>query len=220
MIIQDRPETEIRFLEDFAKKNELTTLQIEQLREYALLILEWNKKFNLTAKNSFNSIFRDLFQDALIFFRHFDKESLRSIADVGTGSGIPGLVLKIANPSMSLTLIEVNKKKISFLEHVIKSFDLQNVQIVDLDWRTFNRKTELDIDLFVTKAAFDDSEIVRMFRQNCFYINKKLVYWASFEFEPKEENLKFIEAEFPYSCDGRKRRFIVFSDFRNRAKQD
>lgn len=183
----------------------------EQLLIYAGLILEWNDKFNLTSKTSLKNIFVDLFADSLSFFDKVDTSSFATIADVGTGSGIPGLVLKIAKPSLNLILIEVCKKKVMFLRHVIEELKLENVTIESLDWRTFNRKTNYPIDCFVTKAAFSDQEIIRMFRQNCSYKTKCIYYWASSYWVPNSKSLPFIKNEIEYLHDGKKMKLVLFS---------
>ena len=86
---------------------------------------------------------------------------------------------------------------------------LKNVEIIDLDWRTFLRKTELEIDYFVTKAALHELELIRMFKPACFYKNVKLVYWTSVDWicYPKAE--KYILNRQLYKV-GRKERQLIF----------
>ncbi len=58
------------------------------------------------------------------------------------GPDFPGIPLKIVFPHLQISLIEVAHKKINFLNEVIRALNLENVEVVDLDWRTFLRKTE------------------------------------------------------------------------------
>lgn len=199
------------FFKSFAIKHNLSEQQSSLLKEYAELIIEWNEKFNLTAKTKIESLFRDLFSDSMKIFEVYDLKNITSIADVGTGAGIPGIILKIINPSLKIILIEVSSKKRLFLEYVIKKLSLENVDIVALDWRTFNRKTSLDIDLFVTKAAFSDTEIIRMFREDCNYTTKALIYWASSQWIADKKSQPYINAKYPYTCNGKKFQLIEFT---------
>ncbi len=200
-----------KFLVDFSKKNNITREQASLLNRYAEIVVEWNEKFNLTAKTKVETLFRDLIADALQVFKFKDFSLIKSFADVGTGAGIPGLVLKIVRPDLKVVLIEVNSKKRLFLEYVVKQLQLTDVEISDLDWRTFNRKTNYNIDLFVTKAAFSDDEIVRMFRKNCNYTDKRLIYWASSKWTPSKNSEKFVKEKFEYVCAGKKNQFVLFA---------
>jgi hypothetical protein len=98
-----------------------------------------------------------------------------------------------------------------FLKHVIQTLGLENIIIESVDWRTFNRKTNYPIDCFVTKAAFSDQEIIRMFRQNCSYKTKSLYYWASSHWVPNIKSLPFIKREIPYIHDGKKMKLVLFA---------
>lgn len=200
------------FYEKFIETNNLDQTAAEKLYKYAELIIEWNEKFNLTSKKKVTSVVRSLFQDSLTLGEFVDLKSIKSIADAGTGAGIPGLVLKITNPHLNLVLIEVKKNKRLFLEYVANKLNLENVIISELDWRTFNRNTNFDIDLFVTKAAFDDSEIIRMFRKNSYYAKKSLVYWASQYWEASKKANPFVRKQYTYSCDKRTSQLVLFAD--------
>jgi len=199
------------FFEKFILSHQLELDAAAKLWLYAGLIVEWNEKFNLTAKTTVDSVIRELFGDALIFGKFFDVQQLTSIADAGTGAGIPGLVLKIVYPQLELVLIEVNSKKRDFLEYVTKRLALENVIISGLDWRTFNRKTNYDIDCFVTKAAFADDEIIRMFRNNCNYRDKRMVYWTTAAWSASKNALPYVKESHPYSLGGKQLQLVVFA---------
>ncbi|MBC7328876.1 16S rRNA (guanine(527)-N(7))-methyltransferase RsmG [bacterium] len=77
----------------------------------------WNKKFNLTAYESEREIVIYHFIDSLLPLPFFPiKEG--NLIDIGSGAGLPGIPLKIFNPSFSLHLLEANKKRILFLKHI------------------------------------------------------------------------------------------------------
>jgi 16S rRNA (guanine527-N7)-methyltransferase len=101
--------------------------QYEKFNTYATLLIEWNKKFNLTGITDLKDIYIKHFGDSLMLFK--GTEGTRSLIDVGTGAGFPGIPLKIAGYIHKIVLLEANGKKASFLDHVIKSLDLDQIFI-------------------------------------------------------------------------------------------
>ncbi len=184
--------------------------QILKITLYTELLLKENEKYNLTGYRSVDQIVSNLFADSLCSSEFVNYSKLNSICDVGTGSGFPGLALKIAFPHLKVFLIEVRRKRINFLEKVIEQLKLRGVEIIELDWRTFNRKTALDIELFVTKAAFGEEEICRMYRQNCNYKDKCLVYWTSAKWTQKPCVEHHVGPIFDYENGNRNLRLVTF----------
>ncbi|MBR4172746.1 MAG: 16S rRNA (guanine(527)-N(7))-methyltransferase RsmG [Clostridia bacterium] len=103
--------------------------QAEQFAAYERLLLDWNEKINLTAITGHKQIMIKHFADSLtpVLYRDFSGKSL---IDVGTGAGFPGLPLKIAVPSLSLTLLDSLNKRISFLETVSAELGLMDVKCI------------------------------------------------------------------------------------------
>ncbi|NLZ76257.1 MAG: 16S rRNA (guanine(527)-N(7))-methyltransferase RsmG [Erysipelotrichia bacterium] len=104
---------------------DLTEKQLQQLDKYADLLIQWNKKFNLTAITDKDDIYVKHFLDCLLLGKLFNPTN--NLIDVGTGAGFPGLVLKIYNPNLEVCLLEPNNKKISFLNEVIATLNLNKV---------------------------------------------------------------------------------------------
>ena len=129
--------------------------------------------------------------------------------DNGYCCGIPGNPLKIMFPHLKVYLIEVTKKKIQFLTDLISMLELTDIEICDLDWRTFLRKTEFDIDLFVTRAAIDEVELIRMFKPSCFYNKATIAYWAAEHWESHTKAKEFVSKIESYKL-GQKNRKLVF----------
>lgn len=119
--------------------------QIKQLDEYAKLLIEYNQKFNLTAIIEYEDIYLKHFYDSLIPFSLVSFKENQSLADVGTGAGFPGLVLKIAYPFLNITLIEPTLKRCQFLMVVIEKLALKNITVL-------NKRAE---DLSQLRACFD-----------------------------------------------------------------
>ncbi len=198
-----------RVWQQFKEQEQLTDDQLEKFQRYAALLLEWNEKSNLTAITDLQRIVFDHFQDSLALKNVVDLSTISSVADVGTGGGFPGIPLAILYPHISMMLIEVNQKKIRFLEEVIRVLKLDNVSISDYDWRTFLRQTEYDIKLFCARASLQPEELIHMFKPSCHYRDAQLVYWASKQWEPAKQLVPYIVRDVPYVVGGKQRRLIL-----------
>ncbi len=113
-------------MKEILKAENLTDKQAEQFIKYKELLVEWNKKINLTAITEEDEIARKHFADSLTPLRFVSLKN-KSVIDVGTGAGFPGLPLKIAEPTVTLTLLDSLNKRISFLNNLCASLDLKNV---------------------------------------------------------------------------------------------
>lgn len=194
----------------FTAKYALSPKQIGQFERYLELLIEWNAKFNLTAITDPDAITTAHFDDSLALAQHIDFLSIQTTADVGTGAGFPGLPLKILFPHVHMVLIEVNGKKRSFLEHVAGQLGLHNITIYPLDWRTFLRTSEHNIDYFFARASLQPEELVRVFKPSCAYKDATLVYWASRHWAPNKLEAAFVEKEIVYKLDDIERKFVFF----------
>lgn len=108
-----------------------------QFLKYYDLLVSWNEKINLTAITDFNEVCVKHFIDSLSLINMFssfeemqDELSGKSIVDVGTGAGFPGIPLKIVFPNLKVTLIDSLDKRIHFLDEVISELDLSDISTV------------------------------------------------------------------------------------------
>ncbi len=93
----------------------------------------WNRRFNLTAITDREGVLLRHFLDSLSCLGVLPWADLASgarVIDVGTGAGFPGIPLKIVCPGMRLTLLEATRKKVTFLEHIVRVLDLQAVEVI------------------------------------------------------------------------------------------
>lgn len=103
---------------------EIMPENIDKLLIYKDLLLKWNKSINLTSiKNK--EIVTHHFLDCLAV-TPFIKSS--SLLDVGTGAGLPGIVIAIIKPDIKISLIDKVGKKIAFIKRVLAELDIKNVQ--------------------------------------------------------------------------------------------
>ena len=103
--------------------------QEEQFRTYSELIKKWNAKYNITAIDDDDGIRTHHFDDSLAA-KDFIGEA-RTLIDLGTGAGLPGIPLKIALPHLEVTLIDAKRKKIAFCQEVIRALKLENIRAID-----------------------------------------------------------------------------------------
>lgn len=206
--------TDIKSLEvwqQFTQKYALSQMQQEQFLHYLQIVLEQSELFNLTAIKNPADIIAYHFQDSLALADSYPLRNIHAIADVGSGAGFPGIPLKILFPHLHLTLIEVSRKKIAFLTMVIEKLTLEKSEVCDMDWRTFLRKTDEPIDLFVSRASLHTDELMRMFKPSCPYNRSELVYWASADWQPSKSDAPFLKKEVEYRIKNKKRRLITFA---------
>jgi len=106
------------------------TLSITQSNNFELykdLLLEWNKKFNLTAITDEKEIAIKHFVDSLVLLIYGSFGEGMKLLDVGTGAGFPGLPLKIMLPRLEVCLLDSLQKRVGFLEEVIRQTGLEKV---------------------------------------------------------------------------------------------
>ncbi|TAL85702.1 MAG: 16S rRNA (guanine(527)-N(7))-methyltransferase RsmG [Rhodanobacter sp.] len=104
---------------------DLPTAAVPRLLDYQALLERWNAAYNLTAvRDPAEMIIRHLL-DSLAILPHVQGSSL---ADLGTGPGLPGVVLAIAAPGREVLLVDSNGKKVRFLREAIRSLKLKGVR--------------------------------------------------------------------------------------------
>ena len=98
--------------------------QYGQFKKYAELLVEWNKKMNLTAITDKYGITVKHFLDSVLPLKFIDIPDGASLIDVGTGAGFPGIPLKIMRPDIKLTLLDSLNKRVNFLSEVCGALEL------------------------------------------------------------------------------------------------
>jgi 16S rRNA (guanine527-N7)-methyltransferase len=109
---------------------DLNHSQTRQFAVHATELVRWNRKINITAITDPFEVAVKHFLDSLPVARFLPKDA--TILDIGSGGGFPGLALKILMPSLSITLIDASRKKVSFLKHVIRTLKLDNIEALHI----------------------------------------------------------------------------------------
>jgi 16S rRNA (guanine527-N7)-methyltransferase len=106
---------------------ELPGTAIDRLLDYQALLQRWNATYNLTAVRDATDMVSRHLLDSLAILPYVRGASL---ADLGTGPGLPGIVLAIAAPGRDMLLVDSNGKKVRFLREAIRSLKLEGVRAV------------------------------------------------------------------------------------------
>ena len=108
----------------------LTRRQLHALSIYERELMDWNTRFNLTAIRDAEEIRTKHFLDSFTCLAAMRDTPYDRVIDVGTGAGFPGLAMKIALPSMRLTLVESVGKKADFCRHMVRTLNLESVEVI------------------------------------------------------------------------------------------
>jgi 16S rRNA (guanine527-N7)-methyltransferase len=103
----------------------LRNSQIALFELYLQELLEWNKTFNLTGIRNPEDIVIKHFVDSLTPLPYLEPAG--RLLDIGPGAGFPSIPLKIAAAQLKATLVEANRKRVSFLKHIIRTLKLESV---------------------------------------------------------------------------------------------
>ena len=102
--------------------------QIKSFEKYMNLLLEWNEKINLTAITQPKEVKLKHFVDSLTVLKYINDDD--KVIDIGTGAGFPGIPLKIMKKNAKITLLDSLNKRINFLNIVIETLNLSNIQAI------------------------------------------------------------------------------------------
>ncbi|HOK42543.1 MAG TPA: 16S rRNA (guanine(527)-N(7))-methyltransferase RsmG [Thermoclostridium caenicola] len=128
----------------------------DQFGAYTRLMLEWNDKINLTAITEEKEIIIKHYLDSLSICGLAELNG-KTLIDVGTGAGLPGIPLKIVEESLTVTLLDSLEKRVKFLREVIGQLSLKGIEAVHGRAEDYGVKPDFreKFDLAVARAVAD-----------------------------------------------------------------
>lgn len=134
---------------------ELNELQKQQFQKYYELLIEWNKVMNLTGITDYDEVNEKHFVDSVAIVKAVDMDKIKSVIDIGTGAGFPGIPLKIVFPHIHVVLLDSLNKRVNFLKTVINELKLENIETLHGRAEDYAKKTDYRecFDLCVSRAV-------------------------------------------------------------------
>jgi len=119
------------FIEELKKINIFPTEdQMILLDELYHLMINWNKKLNLTRITNEEEVYLKHYYDSLTINKVVNLNNIKTLCDVGTGAGFPGIVIKIMFPNIKITLIDSLQKRVNYLNEVITKLKLKDIEAI------------------------------------------------------------------------------------------
>lgn len=166
----------------------VTDKQLSQLESYYELLVNYNQQFNLTAITDKESIYLKHFYDSATLYKIVDLNNIDTMCDIGSGAGFPGIVLKILFPNLKITLVDSLNKRINFLNIVIDSLGLQNIEALHARIEEYASINRNKYDLVTARAVASTNILLEygipMVKINGFFVAMK----GKIDSEPNYEN--------------------------------
>ena len=130
-----------------------TEEQLQKFYQYMNLLIEWNEKINLTAIVEPKEIILKHFIDSLTIIKYIEPN--KSVIDIGTGAGFPGIPVKIMREDLDITLLDSLNKRIHFLNEVIQKLELKNITAIHARIEEFakNKQYRETFDVATSRAV-------------------------------------------------------------------
>lgn len=131
-------------------------IQLKQLDLFYKLLIEWNTKMNLTRIIEEKDVYLKHFYDSLTIAKAIDLTKEKTLCDVGTGAGFPGIVLKIFYPNLKITLIDSLQKRVNYLNIIIKELELKDIEAIHFRGEDYKGK----FDVVTSRAVANIEKLV------------------------------------------------------------
>lgn len=141
------------FIKEITKLNiEVTEDKLNKLEIYYNELIEYNKHTNLTRIVDKEEAYLKHFFDSLTITKVIDLNSYENLLDIGSGAGLPGVVIKIFYPNIKVTLLDSNNKKTKFLEHIKNKLKI-DLTIINDRTENYVKETVNNFDVVVARAV-------------------------------------------------------------------
>ena len=125
---------------------------LKKLDKYYQLLIEENKKYNLTALTEESQVYLKHFYDSLCIIKIINLNN-QYLLDIGTGAGFPGMVLKIVFPNLKIDLLDSTNKKCQFLKMVINKLELKNISVINDRAEEYSKDNREKYDIVTSRAV-------------------------------------------------------------------
>ncbi len=137
----------------------LTRLELDRFTKYLELLLKWQKSQRLVGSTEPGWIVENLLLDSLLFLPVLPFP-LRTLLDLGSGAGLPGIPLKIVLNEVQLVLVESRRKRVSFLASVIRELGLEHARVVGRRVEDAMDELEGGFDAVVMRCVGDPGDLL------------------------------------------------------------
>ena len=107
----------------------LTRSEGDQLNKYLKLLMKWQQTHRLIGSIGVEWMIENVVLDSLAFLELVPRDA-RRVADVGSGAGLPGLPIAIVRPDLGMSLVEVRRRRVSFLSTAVRELGLERVEVL------------------------------------------------------------------------------------------
>lgn len=170
----------------------LTDSQLNLLNKFKNLFLEYNKQINLSSIRTADKFDLIHLLDSLLIFKAVKFTSGASVLDVGTGGGLPGIVLAIAFPNNNFTLLDANIKKITFCNYAIETLGLNNIKTLKIRAEQLLISEDKRFDYVISRATAPLSILLEL-TCNLVKINGQIILYKGKNYLAEQpENSLFV----------------------------
>ena len=135
----------------------LRDAELQSFDKYLTLLQKWQKSQRLVGSSDARWIVDNLFLDSLLFLRVLPP-TIASLADVGSGAGLPGIPIKIVRPQLRVALIESRAKRASFLSAAVRELGLRDTAVVTARAEDYALEKPRSFDAVAMRCAGDFRE--------------------------------------------------------------
>lgn len=190
-----------KFINCIKKQKSISNYEIELIEKYKIILQTENQKHNLTRLDKDDIIYSDYFLESILpYFKSKIDFDGKRVLDIGSGSGIPGVLIKIFFPKAEVVLLDSNTKKCTFLKYLCNELNLNDIQIINNRAEVYIKDNYEKFDIVTSRAVSELRKILELSvgyaKVNGLILQPKGVNW-NIEFE----NAKSMFQELDINCD-------------------